>query len=105
MPIVARTRFVAGRAVCDVRTYQIQRRDGSPSVRFSIGAVDGLDVASGDRTIDVIRAVRIEAERRVAWEAPQLLLELESAGACNTGQSLMGEILSPSDGSNRALLS
>ena len=64
MPIVARTRFVAGRAVCDVRTYQIHRRDGSPSVRFSIGAVDGLDVSSGERTIDVIRAVRVEAERR-----------------------------------------
>lgn len=30
---------------------------------------------------------------------------LVSAGRSNTGQSLMGEILSPSDGSNRALLS
>lgn len=69
MPIVARTRFVAGRAVCDVRTYQIRRRDGAPSVRFSIGSVDGLDVSSGERTIDVIRAVRVEAERRSARSA------------------------------------
>lgn len=64
MPIIARTRFVSGRSTCEVRTYQLTRRDGGLSVRFSIGSLDGLDVATGERTIEVIRAVRAEAERR-----------------------------------------
>ena len=66
MPIIVRTRFVSGRSTCEVRTYQINRRDGSLSARFSIGSLDGFDVATGRRTIDVIRAVRAEAERRSA---------------------------------------
>lgn len=64
MAIIARTRFLTGPVWCDVRTYRIHRRDGETVAQFSIGSIDGLDVASSDRTIDCIRAVRLVAERR-----------------------------------------
>lgn len=64
MPIVARTRFLAGSVWCDVRTYRVLRRDGETVAQFSIGSIDGLDVASSERTIDCVRRVREVAQRR-----------------------------------------
>lgn len=80
MPIVARTRFVAGIFPCEVRTYEIRSRSGEVVSRFSIGAVNGLDVVTSSRTIDAIRAVRLAAERASG-----------PAGRSNTGRCLMGE--------------
>lgn len=68
MPVIARTRFLAFSFWCDVRTYRILGRDGSVAANFSIGSIDGLDVASSERTIDCIRAVRLVAERRQRFQ-------------------------------------
>lgn len=86
MPVVARTRFLAGRQWCEVRTYEIYGRSLEVVARFSIGSIDGLDVCSADRCIDCVRKVQREAER------------IKTAGRSNTGRCLMGENFRPFEG-------